>query len=196
MAAEITLALDRRNLAKFRTLLKANRTMAAKSLTQVAYKGRDAWRGEIPSDFHLRRRWLVTGIRVGQATPGNLNARVGSIDTFFGRHVKGIDEPKKSGGRSLFVPAMPIEQQGTHTQIRAMLRRAGAAKTRAVFRVRDMILRRMGKGHDAPVKLMGVLRKEVDIAPRFDALALTECAVRQNFVTVYEKLLMQWAARS
>lgn len=195
MPAELTLTLDRRNLAKFRTLLKANRTMAAKALTQVAYKARDDWRGEIPGEFHLRRKWLVSGVRVKQATPGDLNSAVGSIDTFFGRHVKGIDDPKKAGKGRLFVPAIPIEQQGTHTQIRAMLRRASATKTKPVFRVRDMILRRMGKGKDAPIKLLGVLRKEVNITPRFDALALTERAVDRHFPTLYQKLLSQWAEK-
>lgn len=192
MAVELNVTLDRRGIARFRTLLKANRTMAAKALTQVAYKARDEWKLHYGL-FHLRRRWLTTGGRVDMATPGNLVSRVKHLDKYFGRHVKGIDAPKVAGGASLFVPAQPIEQQGTHTQIRAMLRRAGKTKTKPKFRVRDMILRRMGKKSDAPVKLLGVLRKSVDIEPRFDAVAYTERAVHQSFPTVYEKLLVAWS---
>lgn len=188
---ELNLSLDRRNIARFRTLLRANRTMAAKALTQVAYKARDAWRGDIPSEFHLRRKWLVSGIRVGNATAGNLTSRVGSLDKFFGRHVKGVDEPKNASGGRLFVPAQPIEKQGTHTQIRAMLRRADSTK-RKTFVVGDTVLRRKGKAR-LPLIVMGRLRKSVNIQPRFDALAITERAVRAGFETTYSRLLKQWA---
>ncbi len=192
MSVDLNVTLNRRDIARFRTLLKANRTMAAKALTKVAYKAKEAW---VPHYglFHLRRRWLTTGGRVDMATPSNLVARVKHLDKYFGRHVKGIDAPKKAGGKALFVPAQPIQEQGTHTQIRAMLRRAGRTKTKPKFRVRDMILRRMGRKSDAPVKLLGVLRKSVDIEPRFDAVAYTDRAVRQHFPTVYEKLLVAWS---
>lgn len=189
---ELTLTLDRRDLARFRTLLKANRMVAAKSLTQVAYKARDAWKPGYGL-FHLRRSWLTTGGRVKMATPSRLVSQVYHRDEYFGRHVRGIDAPKHAASTSLFAPAQPIEQQGTHTQIRAMLRRASKTKTKPKFRVRDMIFRRMGKGHDAPIKLLGVLRKSVDIAPRFDALAYTERAVQEHYPTIYERLLTQWA---
>ncbi len=189
---ELNLTLDRRNLARFRTLLSANRTMAAKSLTFVAYKARDDWRAAMTM-FQLRRRWLVTGVRVGNATASNLNAKVGSLDKFFGRHVKGIDAPKRAGGGRLFVPAQPVQQQGTHTQIRRMLRRVDSTK-RKTFVVGDMVLRRAGKAR-LPLIVLGRLRKSVDIQPRFDALAMTERVVRRDFGKVYERLLTQWAAR-
>src|SRR5688572_15711324 len=133
MAVDLKVSLDPRDIARFRSLLKANKTMAAKALTFVAYDARDDWRTSIPGLFHLRRRWLVTGARVDAATPGRLMSRVKHLDKYFGRHVKGIDEPKQAGRKTLFVPAQPVAEQGTHTQIRAMLRRAGKTKTKPRF---------------------------------------------------------------
>ncbi len=193
MSAELNVTLDRRSLAKFRTLLKANRMMAAKSLTFVAYKARDEWRASFPTMFHLRRKWLITGARVEVATPNRLQSAVYHKDKYLDRHVKGLDTPKKAEGGRLFVPVQPIEQQGTHTQIRAMLRRADRTK-RKTFRVRDMILRRMSKDRDS-IKVLGVLRKSVSIKPRFDAVAMTERTVKREFPTVYEKLLRQWSEK-
>lgn len=188
---ELDLKLDRKDIARFRTLAKANRLMAAKSLTQVAYKARDEWKVYYKL-FHMRRAWLTTGGRVHMATPSKLQSAVYHLDKYFGRHVKGIDTPKRSAGQSLFVPAQPVQEQGTHTQIRNMLRRADKTKTRKTFRVRDMVFRRMRKDRDS-IKLLGVLRREVDIAPRFDALRYTSTAVRREFPTIYERLLLQWA---
>lgn len=192
---ELNVTLDRKGIARFRTLLKANKMMAAKSLTYTAYKARDNWRATFPTLFHLRRRWLITGARVDNATPSRLQARVKHLDTYLGRHVKGIEQPKRAGGKSLFVPAQPVQEQGTHTTIRAMLRRAGQTKTKPKFRVKDMILRRVGKQSNAPVKLLGVLRKSVDIQPRFDALGQTERVVQREYSRIHEKLLRQWAER-
>lgn len=189
---ELKLKLDRRNLARFRTLMKANKTMAAKSLTKVAYEARDDWREEIPEDFHLRRKWLISGARTKMATAKNLQSAVGHMDSYFGRHVKGVDEPKRAAGSKLFVPAQPAEEQPSHTGIRAMMRRAAKSKT-PPFRVRDAILRRVGRKSDGPIRLLGVLRREVAIEPRFDALGLTERAVQREFGKVYSHLLKKWA---
>lgn len=191
MAAEFQLTLDSRNLARFRLLLAANRKVAAQSLTFTAERAQEAWRIEDAAKFHLRRPWLVKGVRITHATPNHLEARVGSIDKFFGRHVIGIDEPKDAAGGSLLVPVQPIDQQGTHTQIRAALRRMRGTKTKPFVR-NGVLLRRTGQSHDAPLKVLAVFRKTVHIKPRFDAIGVVDRAVQVSFPKVYERLLLKW----
>jgi hypothetical protein len=193
MSAELTLELDRRSLGRFRTLMKANRTMAAKSLTFTAEKAQANWRAEMPGEFHLRRKWLPMGVRIKHANASNLVARVGSIDAFFGRHVKGVDDPKKAGRSALFVPAQPVTEQGTHTQIRSAMRRMWRTKTKP-FKRNGMWFRRVGRKGNAGLRLLGVMRQSVEIEPRFDALGITARAVNQHFPTIYERLLIKWAA--
>jgi hypothetical protein len=188
---ELNLTLDRRNLAKFRTLLKASRMMAAKSLTFTAEKAKPAWIAG-HSVFHKRNGWIDKGVRIRAATPGNLSAKVGTIDRYMGRHVKGIDQPK--GGR-LFVPAYKdISEAPTHTKVRAMLRRAGTTK-RKPFRIGDTLVRRKGKAR-TPLIVLGRITKGAKIEPRFDALGIVDRAVRENFGTVYSRLLRAWAAKN
>ncbi|MBA2127178.1 hypothetical protein DLM45_13240 [Hyphomicrobium methylovorum] len=191
MPAELSLTLDRRNLARFRTLLKANRMMAAKSLTFVAEKAKPAWIAG-HSLFHRRNTWLDRGVRIRAATPGNLNSQVGSLDKFFARHVKGIDEHK--GGR-LFVPAYrDISEAPTHTKVRAMLRRAEGTQ-RKPFRIGDTLVRRKGKTR-TPLIVLGRITNGAKIEPRFDALEIVDRAVTENFPTVYSRLLRAWSAKN
>lgn len=191
MAIDLDVTLDRRDIARFRTLLRANKTMAAKALTTVAYAARDDWRRLFPTMFNLRRRWLITGARVENATAGKLVSAVKNVDKFFGRHVKGIDTPKRAATSRLFVPAEPVEQQGTHQTIRSRLRRMDQTR-RKTFTVDDLVVRRTSKKR-LPLKVVGFLRKEVDIEPRFDALGVTEHSVRKNFGRIYASLLTKWA---
>lgn len=190
MAVELELKLDRKNIARFRTLLKANRMMAAKSLTFTAERAKPAWIAG-HSVFHKRNRWIDKGVRLRGATPTDLEAQVGTIDRFMGRHVVGIGEPKK--GR-LFVPAYEdISQAPTHTKVRAMLRRAGQSKTKP-FRIGDMLVRRKGKGR-VPLKVLGRITKGARIEPRLDALGIVDREVREHFPTVYSRLLRAWAEK-
>lgn len=189
MPAELTVTLDEKGLAKLRLLQGVSGVMAAKSLTFTAEKARDAWRAGEAVQFHLRRKWLQTGTQVRYATANNLNAQVGSMDKFFGRHVIGIDEKKE--GR-LFVPVQPIDEQGTHTQIRRQIARMMGTKTKPFWR-NGILFRRLGPGHDAPLKVLAVMKDSVHIKPRFDALGITDVVVQKEFPPIYERLLIRWA---
>jgi len=191
MPISLDATLDRRDLAKVRTLLKANRTMTAKALTFTAEKAKPAWKAG-HSLFHRRNGWLDKGVRLCAAIAGNLNAQVGTLDKFFGRHVKGIDEPK--GGR-LFVPAYNnIADAPTHTKVRAMLRRAEGTK-RKPFRIGDVLVRRKGKAR-TPLIVLGRITKGAKIEPRFDALGIVNGVVQREFPTIYSRLLRAWAAKN
>lgn len=192
MSAELTVILDARNLARFRRLRIANQTIAAQSLTFTAERAQLAWRAG-QSVFHRRNSWIDKGVRIKHATPSNLNARVGTIDTYMGRHVKGVDDPKVSGGKGLFVPIQPIDDQPTHTRIRSKLRAMMRTKTKPFWRHGEL-LRRTGPGHGAPLKVLAVMRHSVHIEPRLDALDIVDREVQRAFPTVYERLLLKWAA--
>lgn len=190
---ELNASLDARNLVKFRRLLVANRKIAAQSLTFTAERAQTAWRAANHAEFHMRRGWIDSGVRITHATPSNLNARVGTIDRFMGRHVIGVDEPKRAQGRSLFVPVQAIEDQPVHTRIRSRLK-AMASTRRAPFWRHGTLLRRLGRGHDAKLTVLGVMRSSVNIRPRLDAVGVVEASVQAAFPTVYERLILKWAA--
>ena len=191
MTIGLNVSLDRTNLRRFRLLMQANKTIAAKSLTFTAERAQTAWRAG-HGVFHRRNTWIDKGVRIRHATASSLNAQVGTIDRYMGRHVKGVDQPKTSGRKALFVPIEPAASQPTHTRIRARIRAMQRTKTKP-FKVRDMLLRRAGRGHDAPLKALAVLRKRVEIKPRLDAVTIVDRAVQSSFPSVYERLLIRWA---
>ena len=177
---------------RFRTLLAANKRIAAQSLTFTAERARDAWRAENHHVFHMRRDWIDKGVQVRFATAANLVARVGTVDRFMGRHVIGVDEPKEGQGGNLFVPIKPAEQQGTHTDFRRQLR-SMARTQRGPFWRNGVLLRRLGRGHDAALTVLAVLRRSVAIKPRLDALGVVDRSVQAAYPSVYERLLLKWA---
>lgn len=193
MPAELNINLDRRNLARFRNLMRANRLVAAKALTFVAEDAEEAWR-DGQSVFHQRSSWLRRGVRKRAATPGNLNAQVGTVDTWFGRHVKGLKEDK---GGDLFIPAYgDIAQAPTHRKVRAKLKAAMNNKSRKPFWLRDdrgftWLAQRLGKGR-APLKFLGKKQRGAEVPDRFDAQGIVERAVARGFPTTYERLLIRW----
>ncbi|HVJ78110.1 MAG TPA: hypothetical protein VM620_09765 [Hyphomicrobium sp.] len=197
MSAELSVTLDAKSLSQFRTLLRASRTEAAKSLTFVAEKAQDAWRLENHRVFKLRSNWIDVGVRKQAATSGNLIARVGTIDKFAGRHVIGVDQEKgHNNPHGIFVaPYAQIENAKTHSKIRAALRSMMRTKTKPFWR-HGMLLRRIGKGHDAPLTVLGSFREQIRIKPRFDAEGVVGGVVQREFPRIYERLILRWAEQA
>lgn len=193
MAAQVHLRLDAKNLARFRRLAGVSRTMAAKSLTFTAEKAVPAWRAG-HSVFHKRNTWIDRGVRKRAATAGNLEAQVGTLDRYMGRHVVGIDQAK--GGR-LYVPLYRrIGEARTHTRERSGLRRMEGTQ-RKPFKIRtsrgEFLARRKGKAR-LPLVLLGKLQTGAEVRPTLDALGIVDRVVRAEFPRVYERLLMKWAS--
>lgn len=193
--AEITLQLDPRNLRRLGTLAGASRVMAAKSLTFTAERAVPAWVAG-HRVFTKRRSWIDKGVRMRPATAGNLNARVGTIDRYMGRHVEGIGEEKVTGGRALFVPNQPTPAQGTHTQTRRKLASMRRTKRKPFITTlssgRVVLARRKGKGR-LPLLILASLQRSVDIPERLDALDIVAGVVHREFPPIYERLLLRWA---
>jgi hypothetical protein len=84
------------------------RFAVAKTLTNLAQEAQVKVRLGMPGTFHVRRNWVVSGIRIKTATKANLEAVVYSLDsggrgsgdknrTFMGRQeTGGIKTPEKS----------------------------------------------------------------------------------------------------
>lgn len=78
-------------------------------------------------------------------------------------------------------------------QIHARLRRMAGTKSGPFWR-HGVLLRRTGRGRDAPLTVLGVMRRRVNIGPRLDAVGVVGAAVHASFGPVYERLLLKWAA--
>lgn len=192
MAVELDVKLSRKDIARFRTLLKANKPMAAKALTFTAEKVVPEWRAG-HGIFHLRNGWLNRGIRKKAATPGNLTSQVYHLDEYLGRHVPQIGGDKRAeGGGRLFVPAYgAISEAPTHTRMRARLRQIDRTK-RKTFTIDDLVVRRKGKAR-LPLVVIGKLTKTAKVQPRFDVVDIVDSTVRREFPRVYERLLLKWS---
>jgi hypothetical protein len=190
MALELNVSLDSRNLARFRRLMQASRLVAAQSLTFTAERAKPAWIAG-HRVFHRRNSWIDRGVRMRAATPGNLVAKVGTIDRYMGRHIVGVGDPKE--GR-LFVPLYSnIADVPTHTKVRARLRAMARTQTKP-FWINGTLYRRKGKAR-TPLVVLGKMQQGAHMKPELDALAIVDRVVQREFPTVYERLLLKWAER-
>ena len=191
---DLNISLNLANIARFRRLLAVSRTMAAKSLTFVAQKAVPEWRvGH--RVFHKRSTWIDRGVRLRAATPATLQARVGSLDRFMGRHVVGVNERKQ--GR-LYIPLYrKIGEARTHTRERTVLKRMESTQ-RKPFRIRfdgaDWLARRKGK-RSFPLVILGKMQTGAEVEPRLDARRIVGGVVNREFPKVYSRLLLAWAER-
>jgi hypothetical protein len=193
MPVDIDISLSPRNIARFRTLLKANRPMAAKALTFTAERAQRDWRAG-HSVFKRRNTFIDKGVRLRAATPASLEATVGSIDRFVGRHVKGVDEPKV--GR-LFIPLYDdVAEVPTHRRVLARLRAMLRTKTKPFWLGADgdRYLARRTKRKGGALEFLAVRRERAEIEPRLDAVGIVERTTNREFGTVYSRLLEKWAA--
>lgn len=192
MPGEFTITLDAKNLARLRRLRGASALMAAKSLTYTAERAIPAWRAG-QAVFHQRNTWLARGVRLRAATPGNLNAQVGTLDKFMGRHITGLHDPKE--GR-LFIPIYrSIGEALTHTkERRALARMEGTQRKPFILHSggHTFLARRKGKGR-TPLVILGKIQDGAKIEPRMDALGIVAAVVNTEFPTIYERLLIKWA---
>lgn len=198
VSVELKASLDPADLARFRTLLRANRTVAAKALTFTAEKAQDAWRLENSRLFHLRAAGLQRGVGKTSATAGNLVATVGSRDKFFHRHVIGLGGGKKAEGGRLLLPTYDrIGDVRTHTAFRRLLTRMNGTR-RGVFEITKggdtFLARRLGKGREQ-LSILAVLRRQAQVKPRFDARGVVERSVRTSFGPIYSRLLIAWSKK-
>lgn len=192
MPAAYTVTLDAENLARFRRLLGVSRSIAAKSLTFTAERAVPAWRvGN--SVFHKRNTWIDRGVRMRAATPGNLEAQVGTLDKYMDRHVIGLGGGKEG---HLFIPMYArIGDAPTHTRERATLRRMEGTK-RKPFKIvlhGTTYIARRDTSDRLPLVILGKIQDNAKVTPRLDALGIVDRVVQAEFPTVYERLLLKWA---
>lgn len=192
MPAEFTVTLDAKNIERLRRLRSVSEGMAAKSLTFTAEKAVPAWvAGQ--AVFQHRNSWIDRGVRMRAATPGNLNAQVGTLDKFMGRHIVGLNDPKEG---KLFIPIYrSIGEALTHTKERRSLARMQDTKRKPFFFESGgvtFLARRAGRDR-TPLVILGKLQDGATMKAQLDALGIVAGVVNVVFPTVYERLLLKWA---
>lgn len=192
MPAQVHLRLDRKNLARFRRLAGISRTLAAKSLTFTAEKAVPAWKAG-HSVFHRRNTWIDRGVRKRAATAGNLEAQVGTLDRYMGRHIKGLGEDK--GGR-LFVPLYRrIGEARKHNRERSALARMEGTQ-RKPFKLKidgETFLARRKRKARFPLVILGKIQRGARVEETLDARGIVDRVVRLEFPRIYERLILKWA---
>lgn len=188
--SELNITLDAKALARLRRLAKVSRLMAAKALTFTAERAVPAWKAG-QAVFHKRNTWIDRGVRMRAATPSNLTAQVGTLDKFMGRHVTGLNEPKK--GR-LFIPIYrSIGEALTHRQERRKLARMEGTKRKPFkWKGKDgetFLARRTGKGR--AFTILGKFQDGAKVKARLDAEGIVDGVVQREFTTIYERLLIR-----
>jgi hypothetical protein len=93
------------------------RFATAVSLTQMAQGAQASVRDKMPKakggPFHVRRNWVLNGVRIKSATKTNLEAAVFSLDSggrrdFMGRQERGGVKRNVSGGEHIAVPLRAV----------------------------------------------------------------------------------------
>lgn len=189
---ELNITLDDKALAKLRRLAAVSRMEAAKALTFTAEKAVPAWKAG-QAVFHKRNTWIDRGVRMRAATPSSLNAQVGTLDKFMGRHVVGLNDPKLG---NLFIPIYrSIGEARKHNVERRALARMATTK-RKPFLLHahgdTFLARRKGKAR-APLTILGKLQHGARVKPELDALAIVDRVVQVEFTPIYERLIIKWS---
>lgn len=193
----LDITINGKTLEGFKLLKSVSRGFAAKALTEVAKDSVPAWRAQNDRAFYMRRRAFVQGgVRYVPAEKDTLTAQVGTIDKFAGRHVIGIDQPKVSAARGLFVPVYAsITDALTHTRTRTKLdqmKGTGRAPFKIESRSGKILIVRRKTSRRTPLEILGVIQPDVHVEPRVDALGAVDGVVQHRFGEVYERLLLQW----
>ncbi|HQU03503.1 MAG TPA: hypothetical protein PLT25_02175 [Acidocella sp.] len=84
----------------------------ARALTATALQAQAEIRAAMPSEFTLRRDWIVKGIRIVMARKENLVAMIYSIDPFMGRQEYGGEKIPMDGGKNIAVPLAARPNKG------------------------------------------------------------------------------------
>lgn len=205
MPVELALRLDHEDLKPLNMLKGSVRFAAAKALTKTAKDAQAALKAEAPGVFHLRNNWVVQGIRIDAATPGTLNARVGSIDRYMGRHVSGDpkhpaktlsihqhrdDRGRLASGGLLIAPYAGIASAETHRRTRARLNRINGQK-RKTFQIlsrggsKVLLVRRTSKKRH-PLQVLAILTSDVAEHPIWHMDKTVEGIVEAKFGDHFE----------
>lgn len=106
------------DLAKLRNMLTAFEDdqlpyTVARALTKTAMQARDEIRAAMPSEFTIRRNWIVNGIDIVMARKDNLQAMVYSRDPFMARQEYGGEKIPMDGGKNIAVPLAARPNKGS-----------------------------------------------------------------------------------
>lgn len=206
-AISLYVTLDKKDLRELSRLKGKARMAGAKALTWTAKDAQKALQTQAGGVFHLRNSWVPRGIRIDPATPGTMNARVGSIDKYMERHVTGqgkrparsltIRGSRDSSGRLatgglLVKPYGSIAQAPTHNVVRRRLKRVDTQKRKTfqiIGRGGSVLLVRRTTKKRSPLEVMAVLKNQATVTPRWPLQGTVQGVVSARFGAHFERAI-------
>jgi hypothetical protein len=190
------------DLAKLKNMLSAfDDTQlpytVSRALTKTAQDAQAEVKAQMPSEFILRRDWIVQGIRIVPARKDNLVAMIYSKDSFMGRQEYGGQKIPMDGGKSIAVPlaARPNDRDIIPTALlpanlgkavytiskksgkEITMKGTGGAAFRLVSRGRTFLALRTAAG----LQMMYELFPSTHVKPRLQLGEITLRVVKQRF---------------
>ncbi len=209
MTVALSITVDTKELRQLVELKGKAKFAGAKALTWTAKDAQTALKIESASVFHLRNSWVPRGIRIDAATPGTMNARVGSIDKYMERHVTGKDKPAERGlsvrakrdsrgrlasGGLLIQPYGSIGNAPTHTVVRRKMRRIDTQKKKPfqiIGRGGSVLIVRRKTKKRYPLELLAVLKNRVDVDPIWRVEQTVSGVVSARFADHFMRAMAQ-----
>lgn len=204
---ELSVTLDKADLARLAALKGKTRFAGALALTRTAQDAKDKLRATAGTYFHLRNSWVPQGIRIKAANKGGMNAQVGSVDKYMGRHVFGDPKPAKrslsirgkrdshgklASGGLLIKPYAGIASAPTHTVVRRQLSRIDGQK-RKTFQIRgkggSVLLVRRTSAKRFPLQTLAILKSGAHDRPIWPLLPIVQGVVSARFAVHFEAAL-------
>lgn len=177
----------------------------ARALTDAANDARTEAKAALPKDFNIRTGWVAKGFRVERATKAHLAARLYHLDPFMGRQMHGGEKdgrdgsgvaiPAKDGFPSAPKRSRPTRPSDWPSQLdrtfsidlkggsagRLVFQRTGKRRGKRGRTARFPTGARSAGLADPDVRLMYVIKPDVEVRPRWRLRETTARTVEQRF---------------
>ena len=189
----------------------------ARALTDAANDARTDAKAALPKDFNIRTGWVAKGFRVERATKAHLAARLYHLDPFMARQLHGGEKDGADGGGVAIpakdgFPSAPKRSRPTRpSDWPSKLDRTfsidlkGGASGRLVFQrtgKRRKTRAAAGRGRfpnaartaglqDPGVRLMYVIKPDVEVRPRWRLRETTRATVSERFGAHFTRRLLE-----
>lgn len=148
----------------------------AVALTRTAKDAAEDVRNHLGDDFTLRSSWVARGITISPATKTRLRAEVRSRDKFMALQETGGDRVPSTPGRD----AVPVTGSAARPSKAAKSpRRVWPANLKRGYAVKrgsasTLIFARYGRGKKSTSRLLWVVSRAINVAPRWHLQAIVE----------------------
>lgn len=186
------------------------RFATAKALTMAAKEVQESTRASMPSKFHIRRQWVIQGIRIKPATTQSLEAMVYSKDPFMDRQEHGGTKTGKPGGGEfssndvatpkgkrvkpaqgrVAVPTQDVLRNKSDIIRKSDLPAGLGSKAFVISKGNvDLLVRRFAKGKRAGLRTLYILKKATHVKPRLGLSEIAEKVMNRRFAAIFSKAM-------